>query len=109
MTRYASSDIHSFINSACPTGGHIRKITNQREVNKGAKPEYEGERLVITCAVCEPLLNAKDSWSGDPLNIPMTQAEQAEADKQVKDGMKHAALQAQALAELANERLAAKS
>ena len=48
MTRYASSDIHSFINSACPTGGHIRKITNQREVNKGAKPEYEGERLVIT-------------------------------------------------------------
>ena len=82
MTRYASSDIHSFINSACPTGGHIRKITNQREVNKGADPIYEGERLIVTCAACEPLLNAKDSWSSDPLKVPLTEVEKlAEEDR----------------------------
>lgn len=113
MTKYASSDITGHFNAQCPKGGHRRKVLNQREVNKGGDPIFEedpvvGNHLVVNCPVCEPGLLGKDSWSSDPLNIPLTPKEQAEAAKQEKDGLKASALMAEALAELAHERISAR-
>ena len=104
--RYASSDITSFTNAACPTGGHSRTVSNPKEVRKGAAPEYADERLVIDCPACEPLCVGKDSWSGDPLDIPLTQKEKQELEALEKQGLRQQALMAQALADLAHERVA---
>jgi hypothetical protein len=105
MTRYASSDITSFTNKDCPEGGHSRKIVNGPAVRRGAEPEYE-ERLIIDCAFCEPLLTKKDSWSGDPSDIPLTPSEKAAATALEKQGLKDTALMAQALAEVARDKVA---
>lgn len=104
MTKYASSDITSLTNAQCPTGGHQRVISNPKDVAAGLPVEYADERLVIDCPACEPLCIAKDSWSDDPTNIPLTKAEQATADKLEKEGMRQQATLGAALADLANER-----
>lgn len=108
MTKYASSDITNVTNAQCRTGGHARVITNPKEVAKGGIPEYEGERLIVDCAECEPILRGKDSWSSDPTNIPLTPSEKAEADKLEKDGLKTQALMTGALAEMARDFVANK-
>ena len=109
MTRYASSDIHSFMNANCPSGGHMRKITNQREVNKGADPIYADERLVVNCPVCEPLLRAKDSWSSDPMNVPLTESERLAEEARERQVAKDRIVADQAQAEMAREWLAEKA
>lgn len=108
--RYASSDIKGFFNKDCPQGGHVREIANLKEVQrKNAEPVYADERLIIDCIHCEPLLNAKDSWTGDPTEIPLTKMEKFEADKLEKQGMKDMAVMGQAMAEMVRERVAANS
>lgn len=105
--RFASSDITSFSNGACPEGGHQRKIKNIKEVAKGEAPIYADERLVIDCPACEPLLNAPDSWSGDELAIPLTRAEKLAAKKAEDEAMMVNAQFAAALAQSAREHIAA--
>lgn len=112
--KIASSDITGHYDALCPTGGHYRKIANAYEAARGAVPEYEehpkyGNHLVVECPVCEPNLIGKDSWTSDPHNIPLTADEKAEATRLEKEGLKQSALMAQALAELANERVASRA
>lgn len=109
MTKYASSDISGFYNGNCPKGGHARKVSNQREVNRGAKPVYADERLVVDCPVCEPLLTAKDSWSSDPLSVPLTEAEKLAEEVREREVAKQRIIADQATAEMAREWLAEKA
>jgi hypothetical protein len=70
MTLYARSDITQVVVGA--TGcRHAVKV----------KKDGSHERLVVSCAVCEPLLRNDPGWSPNPADVPLTVDEQRAAEK----------------------------
>lgn len=112
MTLYASTDITGHYDITCPTGGHARKVINATDVRKkGAKPIYEGDRLVIDCTHCEPYLGRlHDSWSSDP-NDPalLSQEERNAAEVAKEQGLAVTAELANALVAAAAKEMAGRS
>lgn len=98
-TYYARSDIEAYYSKLCPEGGHFRKINNLEEYQRDPDriaPEFGDDRLVVTCAACEPGLmsfvhNVEDRRTGepkclgtftdDPDVMPLTKGEQNAAIK----------------------------
>lgn len=74
---YTYRDTHSFSGApGCPTSGH----------NEPADPN--DDHFSVNCPVCEPWLvkHAGAYWKSSPFDVPLTYAEQQEAQQREKEG-----------------------
>lgn len=91
--RYARSDIHAF--SGTPDcGGHIESAE-------------DGPYFAVDCPICDPVLATDPLWAGSPHEVPLTTAEQRQADDRQRQADFLTAQWAQAMAAGARESVAA--
>lgn len=93
--RYARSDVRGYTppGGACP--GH----------SEPADPD--DPHFSVDCPICEPHLAADPLWAATPLDVPLTPAEEKEAETKQKEAELVTARWAQAMALAASQQVAA--
>lgn len=93
--RYARSDVRSYTppGGACP--GH------------SAPADPDDPHFSVDCPVCEQHLAHDPLWAATPIEVPLTPAEQQEADKKQREAELVTAQWAQAMATAAAANIAA--
>lgn len=92
--RYARSDVRGYAppGGACP--GH------------SIPADPDDPHFSVDCPVCEPHLAHDPLWAASPIEVPLTPAEQREADQKQKDAELVTAQWAQAMAAAAAANIA---